>query len=247
MTLPNDPPLQRIQFYVTTPYPCGYLDDRQAQSLIAAPHHLIDQRVYGELIQLGFRRSGKFAYRPHCENCSACVPVRVPVRQFQPTRSQRRAWKRHQNLTAEVLDLHYSEEHFLLYRAYQRARHSGEGMDNDSVEQYRSFLAQSNVETLLVEFREQGELRMVSVVDCVKDGLSAVYTFYDCSDPGASYGTYSVMWLIEWCRRLELPHLYLGYWIAESRKMAYKQGFQPLEALLEGEWQALEKNSSAES
>lgn len=243
MTLPNDPPLQRIQFYVTTPYPCGYLDDRQAQSLIAAPHHLIDNRVYGELIQLGFRRSGKFAYRPHCEDCTACVPVRVPVAAFEPSRSQRRAWKHHENLTAEVLDLHYSEEHFRLYRDYQRTRHAGGGMDGDSVEQYRSFLTQSNVETVLVEFRENGVLKMVSVVDCVKDGLSAVYTFYDCNDPNASYGTYGILWLIDWCARIERPYLYLGYWIAESRKMAYKQGFHPLEALLEGEWQPLHASS----
>lgn len=245
MTLPNDPPLQRIQFYVTTPYPCGYLEARQAQSLIAAPHHLIDSRVYSELIQLGFRRSGKFAYRPHCENCNACVPVRLPVQQFQSTRTQRRAWKHHAGLTTEVRDLHYSEEHFRLYRAYQRARHTGGGMDADGAEQYRNFLAQSNVNTVLVEFREDGVLRMVSVVDCVRDGLSAVYTFYDCNIAGASYGTYSILWLIDWCRQLQLPHLYLGYWIAESRKMAYKQGFQPLEALLEGSWQPLPKNSSA--
>ena len=244
MTLPNDPPLQRIQFYVTTPYPCGYLDGRHAQSLIAAPHHLIDNRVYSDLIQLGFRRSGKFAYRPHCENCSACVPVRLPVSEFKPSRGQRRAWKHHANLSVEVLDLHYSEEHFKLYRAYQHARHTGGGMDSDGVEQYRNFLAQSNVETVLVEFRENDVLKMVSVVDCVRDGLSAVYTFYDCSDPGASYGTYSILWLVEWCRRIQRPYLFLGYWIAESRKMAYKQDFKPLEALLDGEWRLLEKNSS---
>lgn len=241
MTLPNDPPLQRIQFYVTTPYACGYLEGRQAQSLIAAPHHLIDRRVYSELIRLGFRRSGKFAYRPHCENCTACVPVRLPVAAFHPSRSQRRAWKHHAGLSVEVSDLHYAEEHFLLYRNYQRARHAGSGMDSDGVEQYRNFLAQSNVDTVLVEFRDNGVLRMVSVVDCVHDGLSAVYTFYDCNVPATSFGTYSIMWLVEWCRRLHLPHLYLGYWIAESRKMAYKKSFQPLEALVEGVWQPLDK------
>lgn len=240
MTLPNDPPLQRIQFYVTTPYPCGYLEGRLAQSLIAAPHHLIDSRVYSELIQLGFRRSGKFAYRPHCENCAACVPVRLPVEAFHPNRSQRRTWKRHGNLTAHVLDLQFLDEHFALYRAYQQTRHAGGGMDADGVEQYRNFLAQSNVETVLVEFRENNLLRMVSVVDCVANGLSAVYTFYDCSDPSASYGTYSVLWLADWCRRLGLPYLYLGYWIAESRKMAYKKSFEPLQALQDGEWQPLE-------
>lgn len=240
MTLPNDPPLQRIQFYVTTPYPCGYLEGRLAQSLIAAPHHLIDSRVYSELIQLGFRRSGKFAYRPHCENCAACVPVRLPVAAFHPNRSQRRAWKHHANLTVAVLDLQFSEEHFALYHAYQKTRHAGGGMDADGAEQYRNFLAQSNVDTVLVEFRENGVLRMVSVVDRVADGLSAVYTFYDCSNPSASYGTYSVLWLTDWCRRLGLPYLYLGYWIAESRKMAYKKSFEPLQALQDGEWHPLE-------
>lgn len=241
MTLPNDLPLERIQFYVTTPYPCGYLSNRLAQSLIAAPHHLIDGHVYSTLIELGFRRSGKFAYRPHCENCGACVPVRLPVDQFRPSRSQRRSWQRHGNLTATIVDLQFSAEHFALYRAYQHARHPGGGMEASDAEQYRSFLAQSSVDTVLVEFRENTELRMVSVVDITSGGLSAVYTFYDCAHPSASYGTYSVLWLIEWCKQQRMPYLYLGYWIAESPKMAYKIGFQPLEALLEGEWQPLKK------
>jgi arginine-tRNA-protein transferase len=239
MTLPNEPPLQRIQFYVTTPYPCGYLANRAAQSLIAAPQHLIDSRAYNQLIRIGFRRSGKFAYRPHCEGCNACVPVRIPVAEFHTKRSQRRAWKHHAGLQVEVQPLHLSDEHYRLYRDYQQARHSGGGMDNDDIEQYRNFLAQSNVDTVLVEFRENGVLRMVSVVDCLDDGLSAVYTFYDCSVPDASYGTYGVLWLIEWCRTLRLPYLYLGYWIAESPKMAYKRNFVPLEAYLDQIWQRL--------
>ena len=243
MTLPTDAPLQRLQFYITTAYPCGYLEDRQARSLIATPEHLVDAPIYDQLIRLGFRRSGKFVYRPHCEGCQACVPVRVPVDGFSPNRSQRRAWTRHQPLTAQVLALHFSDEHYRLYHAYQQARHPAGGMDKDGVEQYRSFLAQSNVDSVLVEFREAGKLRMISVVDHLQDGLSAVYTFYDCSDPKSAYGTYNVLWLIDWCRRLHLPYLYLGYWIAESRKMAYKQSFTPLEKLINGVWQA---ESSAE-
>lgn len=242
MTLPNDSHLQRLQFYATTAYPCGYLEGRQARSLIAAPHHLIDTRIYGELIRLGFRRSGKFAYRPHCEGCQACVPVRLPVGLFRPDRSQRRAQRHHGKLTTHVLDLQFVPEHFELYRAYQLARHPGGGMDADGAEQYRNFLVQSNVETQLVEFREDGRLRMVSVVDRVADGLSAVYTFYDCSDAAASYGTYNVLWLVDWCRQSELPYLYLGYWIAESRKMAYKINFRPLQGLVQGEWKPLGKN-----
>jgi leucyl-tRNA---protein transferase len=243
MTLPHDLPLQRLQFYLTTAYPCGYLEGREARSLIAAPHYLIDSRVYDELIQLGFRRSGKFVYRPQCENCQACVPVRLPVALFKSNRSQRRAWAMHRKLTANIVELHFSEEHFALYRAYQLARHPGGGMDTDGIERYRNFLAESNVETVLVEFRENGVLRMVSVVDCVADGLSAVYTFYDCSDSKASYGTYNVLWLIEQCRQRGVAYLYLGYWIAASRKMAYKKNFHPLQGLIDGEWRALEKMS----
>ncbi len=241
MTLPHDPLLQQFRFYVTTPYPCGYLDNRLAQSLIAAPQQLVDAEVYSELIRIGFRRSGKFTYRPHCENCKACVPVRLPAKRFEPNRSQRRAWSRHGNLSVQVRELHFSETHYALYHAYQRARHAGGGMDEDDAAQYRNFLAESNVDTVMVEFREGEILRMVSIVDHVRDGLSAVYTFYDCSDRGAAYGTFNVLWLAAWCRELELPYLYLGYWVAESRKMAYKKNFTPLEGLLDGAWKILEK------
>lgn len=239
MTLPGEPPLQKLQFYATTPYACGYIQGLQAQSLIAAPHHLINAETYSSLIQLGFRRSGKFTYRPHCESCSACIPVRLPVAEFQPKRSQRRAFKRHDNLTARIIPLEFYEDHYQLYVAYQAARHEGAN-EQESAEQYRNFLVQSNVKSAMVEFRLNGVLKIVSVVDIVHDGVSAVYTFYDSTDHGASYGTFNIMWLVEWCRNLQLPYLYLGYWIKESRKMAYKQNFIPQEALIDGEWQPLE-------
>ncbi len=240
MTLPNDAPLQKLQFYVTTTYPCGYLPEKQAQSLIATPQNLVDATVYSGLIQQGFRRSGKFAYRPHCEQCHACISVRLPVHAFQATRSQQRAWKKHANLQVTTLETAYREEHFALYHTYQKQRHSNgpEPLDEfeDEVSQYQQFLCQSNVESLMVEFRDaQNTLKMVSVIDLVADGLSAVYTFYDTSDK-ASYGTYSILWQIEWARQLGLPYLYLGYWIADSEKMAYKQQFQPQEKLLDGAW-----------
>lgn len=235
MTLPNDAPLQKIQFYVTAPYSCGYLEGKLAQSLIAAPHHLIDAGAYNGLIQLGFRRSGKFAYRPHCESCNACVPVRVLVDEFSASRSQRRARQQHANLSAAIVPLAFSEEHFALYQAYQIARHEGQ-QEPDSVEQYRNFLVQSNVDSMLVEFRLNGELMMVSLVDIVHDGISAVYTFYNTTDRHCSYGTYNILWLIDWAGQLGLKHLYLGYWIEQSRKMAYKQNFLPQEALIDGEW-----------
>ncbi len=247
MTLPTDPSLQKLQFYATTSYACGYIDGRMAQSLIAAPHHLINSDTYSGLIQLGFRRSGKFTYRPHCENCNACIPVRLPIDTFIPSRSQRRACKRHAALTTSIIPLGFKEEHFDLYVAYQAARHQPDANDasaeKESAEQYRNFLVQSNVESMLVEFRLQGVLKMVSVIDVVQDGVSAVYTFYDTSDASSSYGTYNIMWLAHHCRALNLPYLYLGYWIKESRKMTYKQNFMPQEAYIDGEWQLLKLSS----
>lgn len=239
MTLPNDAALQKIQFYTTTPYPCGYLEGRQARSLIAAPHHLIDADAYNALIQLGFRRSGKFTYRPQCQHCNACVPIRIPVANYVASRSQKRARKRHSNLTATVLPLTYSDEHFALYRAYQSSRHGASDDAQQIARQYRDFLVQGNVNSRLMEFRLAGQLKIVSVVDILDHGLSAVYTFYDTSDHTCSYGTYSIVWLIEWVQRRQLQYLYLGYWIAESAKMAYKQKFQPQEGLINGRWQPL--------
>lgn len=236
---PTEPPFQRIQFYLTAHYDCSYLPGRRARSQVATPTHLIDAEAYSALIRAGFRRSGQFTYRPHCEQCRACVPVRVEVAGFVPNRTQRRVLKRNRHLDARFLPLDFRDEHYRLYRDYLGSRHAGGGMDRDGPDQYTQFLLSSNVDTVLVEFRDGDALVMVAVVDQVADGLSAVYTFFDPARDRASLGVYGVLWQIELARRLELPYLYLGYWIADSRKMAYKQQYAPLQGLVDGVWRPL--------
>ena len=248
MTQLKELPLTALQFYATAPYACSYLPNKTARSQVATPSHLIHADVYNDLLNAGFRRSGLYTYRPYCDECKACVATRILVNQFLPSRSQRRAQKKHTGLVASVLNLGYQEEHYQLYQRYQNERHAGGDMDSEGQDQYMQFLLQSRVNSRIVEFRDgphdsqPGHLRMVSMIDILEQGISSVYTFYDTSIQTSSYGIYSILWQIEQARVMGLPYLYLGYYIKESDKMSYKVKYQPMEGLIDDHWQPLSES-----
>jgi len=245
MTQLKELPLTELQFYATAPYPCSYLPGKTARSQVATPSHLIHADLYGELVNAGFRRSGLYTYRPYCDECNACTATRIPVKYFVANRSQKRSWKKHSGLDIRVLNLGYQEEHFQLYQHYQNERHAGSDMDQDEQNQYMQFLLQSRVNSRIVEFRDgpndkdPGHLRMVSMIDILDQGISSVYTFFDTSNPSTSYGSFSILWQIQQTLDLELPYLYLGYYIQNSKKMSYKAKFQPIEGLVDDHWQPI--------
>lgn len=239
MDLLDNIQLSNLRLYLTAPYTCTYLPEQQARSQVASPGFLVTSDVYSHLILQGFRRSGTFTYRPHCDSCQACVPVRVRVADFAPSRTQLRTWRRHQSLHTTLQGLEDQEEHYKLYQRYQNIRHPSGSMNNDNRTQYQNFLLQSQVNTMQVTFRNNNVLRMVSIIDLLEDGLSAVYTYYDPDVPQASFGVYNVLWQIELCRQLGLEYLYLGYLIKNSEKMGYKKNFQPQQGFKHGKWQVL--------
>lgn len=226
----------RPDLYLSMPHPCSYLAERSSTTLFVDPQRILEPGEYGAFVRQGFRRSGDLVYRPHCAGCNACVAVRIPVRDFLPSRSQRRTWARNYDIEVTEKPARFESAHFELYRRYQAGRHPDSGMNDADPQKYLSFLASRQVETSFFELHLGRRLLGVAVADLLPDGLSAVYTFYDPDLPQRSLGAHAILWEIAETARRGLDYLYLGYWIAESPKMSYKTSYQPLEALRHGHW-----------
>jgi leucyl-tRNA---protein transferase len=225
------------QFFATAPVPCPYIPDRAERKLIVELAGRAAPAFYDELSRAGFRRSHRFSYRPACRSCDACVPVRIAVARFADTRSTRRVRNANRDIAGLVLDPRATEEQFALFARYQRSRHCDSEMAAMSYADYRSMVEDSAVRTAIIEHRDRaGALAAVSLIDRLDDGVSAVYSFYDPAQQRRSLGTWCILWLVEECRGAGLAHVYLGYWIAESPKMAYKARFPALERLADGRW-----------
>jgi arginine-tRNA-protein transferase len=237
------------QFYLTAPSPCPYLPGHEERKVFT---HLVGERA-GDLNDVlthgGFRRSQSIAYRPACEACKACVSVRVLAREFQPSRGQRRVRQRNADIISEMRTAAPTSEQYSVFRAYLDSRHQDGGMADMTVLDYAMMVEDSHVETKLVEYRQRtdgvtqarsGPLLAVALTDVLGDGLSMVYSFYDPDHDARSLGTFMILDHIARARAMGLDYVYLGYWIAGSRKMDYKRRFLPQERLLPDKWTRFE-------
>lgn len=228
---------QRIPLLLTPEQPCGYLPQRQSRNAVVSPLIPMHDGLYAPLLAQGFRRSGDHVYRPHCDQCSQCVPTRVVAADFTATRSQLRCQRRNADLVRQIVHT-LTDEHYALFQRYLHARHDGDGMDADDRDGFHQFLECHWNETEFWEFRDNGQLLAVAVVDVLPKALSAVYTFFEPAASSRGLGVYAVLAQITEAQQRGLPHVYLGYWVADSRKMDYKRRYQPQERLNGEQWVA---------
>ncbi len=232
-------PLKRPQFFFTTaPLPCPYLPDRLERKLVTELSGPGAETQHEALARSGFRRSHSIAYAPACPGCKACVPVRVVVKEFKRRRSLSRQCRENADLLATRVPARATTEQYELFARYQQSRHAGSDMALMGFYEYSAMIEDSPIDTFMVEFRDRaGVLTAVCLTDRTSDGLSAVYSFFEPNGSRGGLGNYVVLWLIAQARKLDLPYAYLGYWITNSAKMAYKARFQPLECLGPNGWQ----------
>jgi arginyl-tRNA--protein-N-Asp/Glu arginylyltransferase len=231
--------MRDLKVYTTYPHSCSYLEDQEATTLFVDPRQTVDQKLYSNLSLLGFRRSGNHLYRPHCTHCEACIPSRIPVAQFEPSRGQSRTRKRNRDLSVHQTDDIRDDAAFDLYRRYIELRHADGDMYPPDREQYESFLNDAWNCTRYYRFHDGDNLVAVAVVDELVDGLSAIYTFFEPTADKRSLGAYAILWQIEQARAMGLDYLYLGYWIRDCQKMAYKSDYRPLELYVNSRWKTL--------
>ena len=229
--------------YSSQEHDCAYLPDKQATTLFVDPEATLDTQTYSFLLTQGFRRSGNHIYRPHCNSCQACIPLRLPVAKFTPNRSQRRVWaKSAKELVVNAQPPKFQQEQFELYCRYIQSRHPDGEMANTSPENYIDFLTNNWCKTQFFELRVAGTLIAIAVTDILPNGFSAVYTFFDPSLSDLSPGVLALLWQIQETHKRGLPWLHLGYWVPNCTKMSYKANYRPLQIWQQNRWQEFDQN-----
>jgi arginyl-tRNA--protein-N-Asp/Glu arginylyltransferase len=228
-------------FYTTAPLPCPYVDGRTERKVVTEIAGLDAEQMHDRLSRAGFRRSHNIAYAPVCPGCQSCIPIRIRAADFTPSRTQRRILRANELVEGFDVPARATAEQFHLFQRYQNARHGEGDMATMSFYDYRAMVEDTPIETVVAEFRDaDNRLLGACLTDRLGDGLSAVYSFFDPTIDRRSLGTYAILWLVQRAVRLGLPHVYLGYWVPESPKMAYKARFSASEVLVRGSWRPLD-------
>jgi leucyl-tRNA---protein transferase len=227
-------------FYTTAPLPCPYLPGRTERKIVTELTGPDSEATHDRLSRAGFRRSHNIAYSPVCPGCNACIPIRIVAPEFEPNRTQRKLQKLNADISGFEMPARATAEQFALFQRYQQARHGEGDMAAMGFYDYRAMVEDTPITTGMVEFRDaQDRLVGACLTDWLSDGLSAVYSFFTPEENRRSLGSWAILWLVARARALGLPYVYLGYWVPESRKMAYKSRFRPSEVLLGGTWRPL--------
>ncbi|MBR0649892.1 arginyltransferase [Roseomonas terrae] len=233
-------------FYTTAPLPCPYLAGRTERKVVTELSGTDAEALHDRLSRAGFRRSHNIAYSPVCPGCQACIPIRIVATAFEPDRTQRRIARANAAVEAAEMPARATAEQFALFNRYQKARHADGDMAAMGFYDYRAMVEDTPISSSVVELRDDADrLLGACLADRLSDGLSAVYSFYEPAEEKRSIGTYIVLWLVQRARQLGLPYVYLGYWVPESRKMAYKARFRPSEVLMGGTWRVLGEAAEA--
>lgn len=229
-------------FYTTTPLPCPYIPGQMERKIVTELSGVHAESLHDRLSRGGFRRSHNIAYAPVCQGCNGCIPIRIRAHDYTPNHSQMRTQRRNTDLIVQEMPARATAEQYTLFQAYQHGRHGNSDMSTMSFYDYRAMVEDTPIETSVVEFRlPGGQLVGACLTDRLEDGLSAVYSFFDTSFSARSLGTYAIIWLVQRTVELGLSNVYLGYWVKESAKMAYKARFHPCEILQAGAWRSLDE------
>ncbi len=226
------------QFFVTPEHTCSYLPRRNARTMFLDPRESISTELYQTLTHQGFRRSGSHLYKPACSTCKACTPVRVVINDFIYKKSDRKILRLNKDLTIRTEEAKFNSSYYQLYAEYISYRHADGDMYPPSRDQFKSFLLTQWANSFFLCLYSGKELLSVAVTDKLKDGLSAIYTFFSPKEPKRSLGNFSILNQIDLCKSEELDFLYLGYWIRNSKKMAYKNRYKPIHAYENDKWVA---------
>lgn len=226
--------------FLASPERCSYLPDQTARLEYAFASE-ITAGDYAGLMLSGWRRFGHALFRPRCPNCSACISLRVDAARFQPNRSQRRVARANQGpISLAIGEPRVTESRLELYRKFHAHRAMSRGWserEEDPASYFSSFV-DNPFPTEEWAYSLDGTLVGLGLVDRLPVGLSAIYFVHDPAHAGRGLGVWNILCLIEEARRCSLPHLYLGYWVADCVSLAYKSSFRPYQVLgADGHWQ----------